>query len=89
MTTLLEARAAANEGMQRAPKLSQCDYILAHLRSGKTLMPAEAFEKFGSLALHSRIAELRERGHEITCELVEVPSGKHVGRYRLVYREVA
>lgn len=52
-------------------------------------MPAEAFEKFGSLALHSRIAELRERGHEITCELVEVPSGKHVGRYRLVERGAA
>ena len=78
MTTLLEAR---------SPKLSQCDYILAYLRSGNTLTPAEAYERFGSLALHSRVAELRERGHEIECELVEVPSGKHVGRYRLVERE--
>ena len=64
--------------------LSQCNYILAHLRAGNTLTPAEAYERFGSLALHSRIAELRERGLKIECELVEVPSGKRVGRYKLV-----
>ena len=63
---------------------SQCNHIMAHLRAGNTLTPAEAYERFGSLALHSRIAELRGRGHNIECELVEVQSGKRVGRYRLV-----
>ena len=64
--------------------LSQCNYILSYLRDGNTLTPAEAYERFGSLALHSRVSELRERGHKIDCQLIQVPSGKRVGQYKLV-----
>jgi hypothetical protein len=64
--------------------MSQCERILELLRRGEALTPLDAFRECGTLALHSRIAELRERGHDIRCELVEVPSGKRVGRYRLV-----
>ena len=64
--------------------ISQCEAILAHLRSGRTITPAEAYGLCGTLACHSRIAELRERGYDIRCDLVQVPSGKHVGCYRLV-----
>ena len=64
--------------------ISQCEAILAHLRSGHTITPAEAYGLCGTLACHSRISELRERGHDIRCDLIPVPSGKHVGCYRLV-----
>lgn len=61
---------------------SQCFRILEHLRSGKTLTPFEAMQRFGTLALHSRIAELREAGWTVKCHLVTVGE-KQVGRYSL------
>lgn len=62
---------------------SQCNLILRYLEAGNTLTPLEAFEKFGTLALHSRISELREK-HLIECQLVKTPSGKFVGSYSLL-----
>lgn len=64
--------------------MSQAESILQWLERGNTLTPAQAYEKFGTLALHSRMAELRGRGHLICCELVRVNSGKTVGKYSLV-----
>ena len=68
--------------------MSQSDQIYAYLDAGNTIMPAEAFSLFGTLALHSRIAELRPvaqaKGKRIEKEMVETNSGKRVGRYRLV-----
>lgn len=61
---------------------SQSDSILAYLQAGNTLTPLEALHRFGTLALHSRAAELREQGHLIHCELVTV-NGKQVGRYSI------
>lgn len=63
--------------------MTQCQTILAHLEAGNTITPAEAYELCGTLALHSRISELRHT-HDIHCELVTVASGKRVGRYSLV-----
>ena len=63
--------------------LSQCNHILAHLRAGHTLTPAEAYERFGSLALHSRVAELRERGYNVTCT-IRTGNGHRWGEYQLV-----
>ena len=64
--------------------MSQCASILRHLERGETLTPLQAFNLYGTLALHSRIAELRERGHLIDCDLIEVSDGKHVGCYSLL-----
>ena len=64
--------------------MTQNAAILAHLQTGQTLTPLEAFSLYGCLALHSRIAELRKDGHAIVCSLKEVGSGKRVGLYRLV-----
>ena len=64
--------------------ISQCDTILAHLQAGNTITPAEAYALCGTLALHSRISELRADFHEIHCELIRTASGKHVGQYSLV-----
>lgn len=63
--------------------MSQCTKLLEHLKAGNSITPAQAYELCGTLALHSRIAELRGRGHAIDCELVETPSGKHVGCYTI------
>lgn len=45
--------------------MSQTDTILAHLEAGNTITPTEAYAMVGSLALHSRIAEIRERGYTV------------------------
>ena len=49
--------------------MSQNDTILAHLQAGNTITPAEAYAMCGSLALHSRIAELRSNGVRIDMEM--------------------
>lgn len=56
--------------------MSQCDRILAILADGDW---HDHHEFYGFCVLHSRIAELRKRGHLIECER----SGD-VYRYRLV-----
>lgn len=63
--------------------MTQCESILAALQRGETITPASAYALCGTLACHSRISELRERGHDIECELVKTASGKTVGSYRL------
>lgn len=62
--------------------MSQCSQIFVHLSDRGPITPAQAYQLYGTLALHSRISELRERGIPVKCELVEV-NGKHVGRYSL------
>lgn len=62
--------------------MSQCSQIFVHLQDQGPITPLEAYRLYGTLALHSRVAELRERGIPIKCELVEV-NGKRVGRYSL------
>ena len=49
--------------------MSQCERILAHLEAGNTITPAEAYAMCGTLALHSRIAELRAQGIRIDMEM--------------------
>lgn len=63
--------------------MSQAANIYAHMAGGKSITPLEAFQLYGTLALHSRIAELRERGHRINTEMIDLPNGKRVGRYSL------
>lgn len=61
---------------------SQEARILAFLRSGRTLTPAVAYELCGTLACHSRIAALRQQGHDIRCRVVSV-RGRKFGEYTL------
>ena len=63
--------------------MTQSEAVLAWLREGKTLTPAEAYERFGTLALHSRISELRSRGHCIEMNL-RSHNGKRFGEYQLM-----
>lgn len=64
---------------------SQSEIILEHMRSGKSITPAEAYELCGTLALHSRIAELRKRGYPIRKVMMEA-GGKRFGSYSLEAR---
>ena len=66
--------------------MSQTSAIQAWLEAGHSLTPAEAFSRFGTLALHSRIAGLRSRGIPVVCELVRL-GGKTVGRYSIMVAE--
>lgn len=62
--------------------MSQCDAILEALLRGETVTPFSAFALCGSLATHSRIAELRQRGYDISCQWV-TRNGKRYGEYSL------
>ena len=64
--------------------MTQSNVILEVLQRGETITPAQAYELCGTLALHSRIAELRGQFYDIHCELVRTSTGKHVGQYSLV-----
>jgi len=61
--------------------MSQTAAILSHLRRAP-ITPLQALDKYGCLRLAARIADLRERGHNI--ETVMVDHGeKRFARYSL------
>lgn len=45
--------------------MTQTAKIIEHLEAGNTITPRLAFTLCGSLALHSRIAEIRAMGYRI------------------------
>jgi len=67
---------------ERERTMTQEDRILAHLQAGHSITPAEAYALCGTLALHSRIAALRKRGHAIDGQII-THEGKRWGCYRL------
>lgn len=58
--------------------------ILARLKTGRSITPIEALDEFGCFRLGARIYDLKQDGHHIVKEMVEVPSGKRVASYTLV-----
>lgn len=62
--------------------MTQNEAILAHLRVGNTLTPMQAYELCGTLAMHSRAAEMRAEGHPVQCCIIRV-GNKRVGCYSL------
>ncbi len=62
--------------------MSQCTDILAALRQGQVLTPLDALERFRCFRLAARVEELRNRGHNVRCELIDI-EGKKVGRYSI------
>ena len=71
--------------------MSQGDEILAALKSGRVLTTLDIFKLCGSMAGHSRIADLRAAGHSIDCRRV-TRNGRGVWEYRYagpVQRELA
>ena len=62
--------------------MSQCDDILAHLKTGP-ISAMEALSLYGCFRLAARIKDLREQGYEIETQDLELPSGKTVAQYFL------
>lgn len=71
---------------------SQNDAILSHLRRSP-ITPLEAIQKYGCLRLGARIWDLKQSGHQIARDLIEV-SNRHgepcrVAQYYLVKEALA
>ena len=60
---------------------SQTRRILAYLKDGNKITPLEALEKFGTLRLGARIADIKALGYDVKSEFVTAPSGKKVKSY--------
>lgn len=50
--------------------LSQCERILMHLQSGKTINPLQALKLYGCFRLGARIYDLKQAGFDIDSRLV-------------------
>tara|TARA_A100001391_G_scaffold189973_1_gene161904 strand:+ start:200 stop:403 length:204 start_codon:yes stop_codon:yes gene_type:complete len=65
------------------PKLTQNQQILEYLKSGKTITPLIALEKFGCFRLSARIFNLREEGNAIITKNI-TRKGKTFAEYSLI-----
>lgn len=63
--------------------LSQCDRILQHLQSGKTITPAQALNQYGCFRLGARIYDLKKDGYSIDSRIVRTENGKKYAEYSL------
>jgi hypothetical protein len=62
---------------------TQTRAILAHLRT-QTITAFEALQLYGCFRLAARIKDLRDEGHDIHTERVEVQTGKRIAEYTLI-----
>jgi hypothetical protein len=62
---------------------AQCKQILRFLKSGGEVTTLQAIRKFGSIRLPARIWDLRQAGHAIDRQMVEVGEGKRVASYSM------
>ncbi len=68
----------------------QCEAILALLREKPEGITAlDALDRCGSFRLGARVWDLRAEGFVVDAELVTLPNGKRVARYRLIENEQA
>ena len=49
-------------------KMTQCDRILRHMRDYGAIDPMTAIKEYGCMRLASRIADLKDQGHDIVSE---------------------
>lgn len=64
--------------------MSHCDRILAALRDGEWHTTAALYQELGGMILHSRISDLRHKGHDVQGRHVPGETGAHGYEYRLV-----
>ena len=70
-----------NFGGEMKKTKSQREKILSHLNRGWPITAADALNKYGCFRLAARIKELRQAGHDITSEMVEI-NGSRIAKYR-------
>jgi hypothetical protein len=66
--------------------MTQSEKILRYLSNGHSLTPRKAQVEFGVMRLAARIKDLRDDGHAVRSEMVEVPTRRgtaRVARYSL------
>jgi len=63
--------------------MTQCDQVLQHLKSGKTLTSMQSFRLFSVTRLPDRVRDLRLKGHQVYAEMIRLRSGKRVAQYSL------
>jgi hypothetical protein len=70
-------------------RLSQNDIILRELQESSPSWVGlpRLMEISGSAAVHSRIADLRGRGHKIDHENDRSGDGRYISRYRFIFDE--
>lgn len=66
--------------------MSQTQQILDMLQRGP-VTAMDALQHCGSFRLAARIKDLRDAGHTIETETIELPNGKHVAQYYLKEKE--
>ena len=64
--------------------MSQCERILGVLSDYQWHTTADLYRRLGGMILHSRIAELRKRGHTIEGRHVPGETGAAGYEYRLL-----
>jgi hypothetical protein len=64
-------------------KKTQCEMVLDMLQKGP-VTPLDIFKKTGCLTACERIRDLREKGYNIVTKMIDLPSGKRVGKYFLL-----
>ena len=62
---------------------SQTEYILNHLKAGKTITPIQALNLYGCFRLGARIWDLKCLGYPIDCEIISGENKKHFASYFL------
>jgi len=62
---------------------SQSVAILNYLKTGNSLNPMEALNKFGCFRLAARIGDLRKEGHDIQTEMYSEENGKKYAVYSI------
>ena len=64
--------------------MSHCDRILHALRNGEWRTTASLYQELGGMILHSRISDLRAKGHNVEGRHVPGRTGADGYEYRLV-----
>ena len=72
-----------NNNENKMSSESQNSKILEYLLNGGKLTQMEALKLCGCFRLASRIWDLRERGYNITKEMIILTNGKRVAQYSL------
>jgi hypothetical protein len=64
---------------------TQTKMILEHLKEFKSITALEALSEFRCFRLAARIKNLRDEGHHIHTEMVELPrGGQRIAEYTLI-----
>jgi hypothetical protein len=66
--------------------MTQTNSILDYLKTGKSITPLEALDRFGCFRLGARILDIKHLGWDIDTEIVE-QNGKRFASYSIRIKE--